>query len=49
MVEIKHKDFIDPAPIVPSLWIMLEDLWRREKPDFPEFTRYDRSFGKYQG
>ena len=24
----------------------LEDLWRRENPNFPEFTRYDRSFGK---
>ena len=24
----------------------LEDLWRRENPDSPEFTHYDRSFGK---
>ena len=24
----------------------LEDLWRTENPDSPEFTRYDRSFGK---
>ena len=23
----------------------LEDLWRRENPNSPEFTRYDRSFG----
>ena len=27
----------------------LEDLWRRENPDFPKFTHYDRSFGKYPG
>ena len=24
----------------------LEDLWRRENPDSPGFTRYNRSFGK---
>ena len=24
----------------------LEDLWRRENPDSPLFTCYDRSFGK---
>ena len=24
----------------------LEDLWRRENPDFPEFTRYNRPFGR---
>ena len=24
----------------------LEDLWRRENPDSPEFTCYNRSFGK---
>ena len=24
----------------------LEDLWTRDNPDFPEFTCYDRSFGK---
>ena len=24
----------------------LQDLWRKENPDSPEFTRYDRSFGK---
>ena len=24
----------------------LEDLWRRENPDFPEFICYDRSFAK---
>ena len=23
----------------------LDDLWRRENPDFSEFTRYDRSSG----
>ena len=27
----------------------LEDLWRRENPYFPKFTRYDRSFGKDSG
>ena len=27
----------------------LEDLWRRENPDSPEFTCYDRSFGKDPG
>ena len=27
----------------------LEDLWRRENSDSPEFTRYDRSFGKNPG
>ena len=27
----------------------LEDLWRRENPDSPEFTHYDRSFGKDRG
>ena len=27
----------------------LEDLWRRENPDSPEFTRYGRSFGKDPG
>ena len=26
----------------------LEDLWRRENPDSPEFTCYDRSFAKDQ-
>ena len=26
-----------------------EDLWRRENPDSPEFTRYDRSFAKDRG
>ena len=24
----------------------LEDLWRMENPDSPEFTYYNRSFGK---
>ena len=27
----------------------LEDLWRRENPDFSEFTCYDRSFAKDPG
>ena len=27
----------------------LGDLWRREDPDTPEFTCYDRSFGKDLG
>ena len=27
----------------------LEDLWRRENQDSPEFTRYNRSFGKDPG
>ena len=27
----------------------LEDLWRRENPDSPEFTCYDKSFGKDPG
>ena len=27
----------------------LEDLWRRENPDSPKFTRYDKSFGKDPG
>ena len=27
----------------------LEDLWRRENPDSPEFTCYDRSFAKDPG
>ena len=27
----------------------LEDLWRRENPGSPEFTRCDRSFGKDPG
>ena len=27
----------------------LEDLWRRENSDFPEFTCYDRSFTKDPG
>ena len=26
--------------------IGLEDLWRRENPDSPEYTCYNRSFGK---
>ena len=27
----------------------LEDIWRGERPDSPEFTCYDRSFGKDSG
>ena len=55
MVKIKHKDFIGAVPIMSCLnssWIMdneLEDLWRRENPDSPEFTCYDRSFAKDPG
>ena len=53
MVKIKQKDFISTAPVMPfqnSSWIIgLEDLWRRESPDFPEFTCYDRSCGKDPG
>ena len=51
----KHKDLIGAVPIMPCLnssWIMdneLEDLWRRENPDSPEFTCYDRSFSKDPG
>ena len=26
-----------------------EDLWRRENPDFPEFSCYDSSFAKDPG
>ena len=35
MEEIKHKDFIDTAPIIPSVWIMA--WWSMEKgePRFP--------------
>ena len=32
------------SKIIVDNW--LEDLWRRENPDCPEFTRYNRSFGK---
>ena len=27
----------------------IEDIWRRENPDSPEFTYYDRSFAKDPG
>ena len=27
----------------------LEDIWRRENPDSPEFTHYNRFFGKDPG
>ena len=27
----------------------IEDLWRRENPDSPEFICYDRSFAKHPG
>ena len=27
----------------------LEDLWRRERPEFPEFTCYNRPFAKDPG
>ena len=26
----------------------IEDLWRRESPDYPEFICYDRTFAKDQ-
>ena len=26
----------------------IEDLWRRENPDYPEFICYDRTFAKDQ-
>ena len=48
--ENNHKDFKSDVPIIPgenSSW--LEDLWRRENPDYPEFSRYDRSFAKDPG
>ena len=49
MVEIKHKDFIDAVPIMPSLWIMTWGSMERENPDSPEFTHYGSSFGKDPG
>ena len=49
MVEIKHKDFIDAVPIMPSLWIMTWGSMERENPDSPEFTRYGSCFGKDPG
>ena len=27
----------------------LENLWGMKNPDFPEFTHYNRSFGKHPG
>ena len=52
MVKIKRKDTIGAVPIMSSKLIVengLEDLWRRENPDSPEFTCYDRSFAKDPG
>ena len=51
--ENKTKDFIGavPVPIMLSKLIVdngLEDLWRRENSDFPNFICYDRSFAKDQ-
>ena len=36
---------------LPKLFVdsRLEDLWRMDNPDSPEFTHYDRSFGKDPG
>ena len=48
MVEIKHKDFIDVVQIMHSLWITARRYLKRENPDSPEFTRFDRYFGKVQ-
>ena len=48
MVEIKHKDFIGAVPIMHCRHHRLEDLWRRENSDSPEFICYDRSFAKDQ-
>ena len=51
MVKIKHKDFIGAIPIFPSKFILdngIEDLWRRENPDSPEYICYDRPFVKDQ-
>ena len=46
--ESKTQTFC-AVPVTPSKFIVdnrLEDLWRRENPDFPEYTCYDRSFSK---
>ena len=54
MVKIKHKEFIGAVPIINyalSKLIVdsgLEDLWRRENLDSPEFICYDRSFAQDQ-
>ena len=55
MVKIKHKDFIGAVLIMLCLnssCIMdyngLEDIWKRENSDSPEFISYDRSFAKDQ-
>ena len=51
MVKIIQKDFIDAVPIIPCHihWDNELDLRRRESPDSPEFTRYNRSIGKDPG
>ena len=48
MVKIKPKDFIGAVPIMSKIIVDygFQDLWRRENPDSPEFTYYDRSFAK---
>ena len=47
MVEIKHNDFRCNSSNYALSKIVgnngLEDLWRRENPDFSEFTHCDRS------
>ena len=35
MVEIKHKDFTDAVPIMPSLWIMAWASMEKGEPKFP--------------
>ena len=49
MVEIKHKEFIDVVPIVPCqnpLWIMDSRIYGEGRTQIPQFTCYDRSFGR---
>ena len=35
MMEIKHKDFIDAVPIIPSMWIMDWGSMEKGEPRFP--------------
>ena len=49
MVKIKHRLYRCCSNCAPWKLIVdngLEDLWRRENPDLPGFTCYDRSFAK---
>ena len=34
MMEIKHKDFVDAVPIMPSLWIMAWVFMEKREPRF---------------